>query len=43
LDAATGAVKWTFAADDTIGSSPVVVGKVVYLSTDGGDVYALNI
>jgi outer membrane protein assembly factor BamB len=43
LDATTGAVKWTApAAVGGLGSSPAVVGGIVYVGADNGNVYALN-
>src|SRR5262249_37739114 len=41
LDAATGAVRWTFAAQDYISSSATVSGDRIYIS-DFGHLYAID-
>jgi outer membrane protein assembly factor BamB len=42
LNAATGAVKWTYATISAVMSSPAVAGGVVYVGSDDQKVYALN-
>jgi outer membrane protein assembly factor BamB len=42
FDAATGDVRWTFAANGQISGSPTVIGDVVYFATLEGRTYALN-
>jgi outer membrane protein assembly factor BamB len=42
LDAATGALLWTFATGNSIDSSPAVVNGVVYFGSFDKNVYAIN-
>lgn len=42
LDATTGKIAWTFEAEDEVGSSPCISGKVAYFGTKTGVLYALN-
>lgn len=42
LNAATGAVRWTFRAGGVVLSSPAVASGVVYVGSDGGSVYGLR-
>ena len=43
LEAATGALLWTFAAKARVDSSPVVVGKRIYVGSNDGRFYVLNL
>ncbi|MFG1625920.1 PQQ-binding-like beta-propeller repeat protein [Kribbella sp. NPDC049227] len=42
LDAATGAIKWSFRTGGVVMSSPVVANGVVYVGSDDRSVYALR-
>lgn len=42
LDAATGAVRWSFRTAGPVLSSPAVANGVVYAGSDGGGIYALR-
>ena len=42
LNAATGALIWSYTTGDWVASSPAVVGGVVYVGSGDGKVYALN-
>jgi len=41
-DLGTGATRWTFTGDRSIGIAPIVVGDVVYAVSGGGEIYALD-
>jgi outer membrane protein assembly factor BamB len=43
VDAATGKLLWTYAADGAIFSSPVIANGVLYFGTHGGSVYAFGL
>lgn len=43
LDAQTGQEKWTYALDDFVSNSPLVVDNHIYLGDRSGNFYALNI
>ncbi|MGA3059986.1 MAG: PQQ-binding-like beta-propeller repeat protein [Candidatus Bathyarchaeia archaeon] len=38
----TNQTLWTFAADYSVSSSPAVLGNVVYIGSDNGNLYALD-
>lgn len=42
LDAASGALVWSFAADDSIHSSPTYANNKIFIGTWGSKLYALN-
>jgi outer membrane protein assembly factor BamB len=42
LDAATGAVKWTFATGDVVHASPAVAGGAVYIGSWDRNLYAID-
>ena len=42
LNAATGALLWSHATANYVGSSPAVANGVVYIGSNDGDVYALD-
>ena len=42
LNAATGALVWSYTTGDEVSSSPAVAGGVVYVGSLDGKVYALN-
>jgi outer membrane protein assembly factor BamB len=43
FDALTGNVRWTFAAQARIDSSPVIVGGHVFVGSSDGNVYVLDV
>ncbi len=42
LDAATGALRWQFTADDAVSTAPLLVNNVIYFGTASGDVFAID-
>jgi eukaryotic-like serine/threonine-protein kinase len=42
LDAATGALRWSYTTGGSVQSSPAVADGTVYIGSEDANVYALN-